>query len=72
MDNFFDALLLLIFILILISPSIRITETIKIALKKGVGDVSLDLGPIEAPPEFNFELSPSLMQDVIRRLDENL
>ncbi len=72
MDNFFDALLMLILILILISPSIRITETIKIALKKGVGDVSLDLGPIEAPPEFNFELSPSLMQDVIRRLDENL
>ncbi|HOW13932.1 tetratricopeptide repeat protein [Methanosarcina sp.] len=75
-DNYFDDILLLIFILILISPSVRIaeaiTEAIKIVLKKGVGDVSLDLGPIVAPPEFNFELSPSLMLDVIKRLDENL
>lgn len=71
-DNFFDITSLLILFLILISPSVRIAETIKIVLKKGVGDVTLDLGPIAAPPEFNFELSPSLMQDVIRRLDENL
>ncbi len=70
-DNYFDAILLLILILILISPSVRIAETVKIVLKKG-SDVSLDLGPIVAPPEFNFELSPSLMLDVIKRLDENL
>ncbi|KKH97241.1 hypothetical protein EO95_10700 [Methanosarcina sp. 1.H.T.1A.1] len=70
-DNYFDAILLLILILILISPSVRITENVKLILKKG-GDVSLDLGPIAAPPEFNFELSPSLMLDVIKRLDENL
>jgi hypothetical protein len=70
-ENYFEAILLLILILILISPSVRIVENVKLMLKKG-GDVSLDLGPIAAPPEFNFELSPSLMQDVIRRLDENL
>ncbi|MDY9925539.1 tetratricopeptide repeat protein [Methanosarcina sp.] len=70
-DNYFDAVLLLILILILISPSVRIAENVKLILKKG-GDVGLDLGPIAAPPEFNFELSPSLMQDVIKRLDENL
>ncbi|MHC1754175.1 MAG: hypothetical protein AB9861_01865 [Methanosarcina sp.] len=70
-NNYFDVILLLILILILISPSVRITENVKLILKKG-DDVTLDPGPIAAPPEFNFELSPSLMQDVIRRLDENL
>jgi hypothetical protein len=70
-NNYFDVILLLILILILISPSVRITENVKLILKKG-DDVTLDPGPIAAPPGFNFELSPSLMQDVIRRLDENL
>lgn len=68
-DNFFDALLLLILILILISPSIRITETITVALNKGMPNVNVNIGPIETPPEFNFELTPSLMLDVIKRLE---
>jgi tetratricopeptide (TPR) repeat protein len=70
-DNYFDAILLLILILIFISPSVRIAETVKIILSKG-DDVGINFGPIAAPPEFNFELSPSLMLDVIKRLDENL
>lgn len=73
LDNAFVGILLLILILILISPSIRIKDTLDITFGREVAGSTINLTTkIEAPPEFDFELSPSLMQDVIKKLDENL
>ncbi len=72
-DNAFAGILLFILILILISPSIRIKDALTVTFNREVAGSTLNLTTeIEAPPEFNFELSPSLMQDVIKKLDENL
>jgi len=54
----------------LIYPSIRIRDDIKVILGQE-SSIRLETD-IEAPPEFNFELSPALMQDVIKKLDEKL
>ena len=69
-DNTFDTICLLLFILILIYPSIRIKEALQFTLNRSFGSSTLGLETtIEAPPKFNFELPPSHMYSIIEKLN---